>query len=393
MKKSKTKKNNLISSRVRGINFSYVKKGFTVNKNKNFINAGIGQPDFDVPDSLKEQAIFHIRAGHNRYTEVKGILPLREAISKYLNQKNISRGVDEIIVTSGTTSAIFMTMFSLIEEGDEVIIFEPFFVAYTEIVKMVGGKPVIIKTDKNFQPDLDKLKKAITKKTKLIILNSPNNPTGAVYSKEIIQEIVKVASKAGIYILSDEIYSSFVYETTHYSPAEIYEKTIIVDGLSKSKGMTGWRLGFIAGPKDIIDAVEKVQQFSSVCAPAPFQYAAASDFSSPLSPTILAQYKKRRDTLIAGIKNNYSIVVPQGAFYLFIKAPVAADIFINLLAEKGLGVIPGKVFGHYKNYVRFSYAISDEKIAKAVNILQQVAKKMTADPRLGSTAVKPSIRR
>ena len=376
MRKSKTRRNNNISDRVRDINYSLVRKSFATGYKKGLINATIGQPDFDVPTAVKAQAKLHIDNGHNKYTETKGILPLRQAISEYLIRRKINRAADEIIVTSGTTSAIFIVMFSLIKNDDEVIIFEPYFTAYPEIVNMSGGKPIILKTDKNFQPNICSIQKAITKKTKLIVLNSPNNPTGAVYSESIIKEVVKIAKKAGVYILSDEIYSNFVYDIPHYSSAEIYNKTIIVDGFSKSKGMTGWRIGFVAGPKNIIDAVEKVQQFTSVCAPAPFQYAAVSALNEPLSPDILMQYKKRRDILFEGIKNDYFIVKPEGAFYIFIKTPILADVFVNLLLKKGLAVVSGEAFGHYKNFVRISYAVSDKEIIRIVCILKKLAQEI-----------------
>lgn len=313
MKKFKQGKNNIISDLVQNIQYSSVRKSFTAGVAKEMINATIGRPDFGVPYEIKEQAKLHIGLGHNAYTETKGILSLREAISKHLLTRNIKRSSDEVLVSSGTTSSIFMVVASLINPGDEVIIFEPYFVAYPEVVKMFGGTCVVLKTTNEFQPDIDLLEKLVTGKTKLIIVNSPNNPTGAVYSQESIRSIVKIARKTGVYILSDEIYHDFLYDkATHYSPAEIYSKTIVVDGLSKSKGMSGWRIGFIAGPKKIIDAIEKVQQFTSVCAPTPFQYASVSTFADPLSPDILAQYKQKRDLLIDGIKNYYDVVVPKG---------------------------------------------------------------------------------
>ncbi len=380
MKKFKTIKNNHISDRVRNINYSLIRGSFSTGQNKDLINATIGQPDFDVPTDVKEQAKLHIDGGHNKYTETKGILSLRKAISEYLGYRKINRNADEIIVTSGTTSAIFMTIFSLVNPSDEVIIFEPYFIAYPEIVNMVGGKSFILKTDKSFQPNIKLLQKTITKRTKLIILNSPNNPTGAVYSEDLIKDIVKIANKTGIYILSDEIYSGFVYDDPYYSPAETYNKTIIVDGLSKSKGMTGWRIGFVAGPKNIIDAVEKTQQFTSVCAPTPFQYAAISAFNKPMSLEILRQYKKRRDILFEGIKNDYFAVNPQGAFYIFVKVPAPIDIFIKFLLKEGLAVVPGKTFGRYKDFVRISYAVSDREVIKIVAILKKIAREIKKTP-------------
>lgn len=375
MKKSKPIKNKPISDRVESIQYSAIRKSFAIGSAKNIINATIGRPDFDVPSEVKEQAKLHIDLGHNAYTETKGVLPLRQAISKYLLKRNIDRTADEIIVTSGTTSAIFMVISSLVNPGDEVIIFEPYFVAYPEVVKMVDGKRVIIKTTDNFQPDIALLEKTVTNKTKLIIINSPNNPTGAVYSPETINHIVCIAKKVGAYILSDEIYHDFIYsETPYYSPAEIYNKTIIVDGLSKSKGMSGWRIGFVAGPKNIIDAVEKVQQFTSVCAPAPLQYAAILAFADPLTPSHLEKYKQKRNLLVEGIKNEYQVIIPTGAFYLFLETPVSADRFTAILAKKGLAVVPGSAFGNYKNFIRISYAVSDKKIVQMVKILRNAIK-------------------
>ncbi len=375
MKKFNLKKNNPISGRVKNINYSIIRKNFTRGLNNKMINATIGRPDFDVSDKIKEKAKLHIDFGHNVYTETKGILPLRQAISKHLQKRQVSRTPDEIIVTSGTTSAIFMIISSLVNPNDEVIIFEPYFMAYPEIVKMVGGKCIILKTKADFQPDISLLRKSITNKTKLIIVNSPNNPTGAVYNQKIIKNIVKVAKKAKIHILSDEIYHDFIYENLpHCSLAEKYKKTIIVDGLAKSKGMSGWRIGFIAGSKKIINAVEKLQQFTSVCAPAPFQHAAITAFAEPFDSNTLDQYRSKRDTLIEGIKNNYQIIIPPGAFYLFLETPIPGDKFTMILAKKGLAVVPGSVFGNYKNFIRISYAISDKEIKKTVNILKSAVK-------------------
>ncbi|MEK9201722.1 MAG: aminotransferase class I/II-fold pyridoxal phosphate-dependent enzyme, partial [Patescibacteria group bacterium] len=235
MKKSKPRKNNPISDRVTQINYSSIRKSFTAGSTQNVINATIGRPDFDVPNEIKEQAKLYIERGYNAYTETKGILPLREAISDHLKKRNVHRTANEILVTSGATSAIFMVISSLVNPDDEVVIFEPYFVAYPEIVKIVNGKCTILKTTDDFQLDTALLEKVVTKKTKLIILNSPNNPTGAVYPVETIKIIVRIAKKMGTYILSDEIYHDFIYgKTPHYSAAEIYDKTVIVDGLSKS---------------------------------------------------------------------------------------------------------------------------------------------------------------
>jgi len=372
MKKSKQKRNN-ISDRVDNINYSAVRKAFSAGRKSDVINLTIGQPDFETPKSLRDAAKRFIDAGYNRYTETKGVLKLRKAISQKLASNNIVKSEDEIIITAGTTGAIFMTFFSLINQGDEVIVFSPYFVAYTEIIKCVGGKVVIVKTDDNFEPRVELLEKAITSKTKAIIVNSPNNPTGAVYSKSAIKDIVKIARKYGVYIISDEIYSSFVYdETKFFSPAQIYRDTIVIDGLSKSKSVTGWRIGFIAGPQKIIDAIEKLQQFTAVCAPSVFQYASIEAINKKLEKSLVAKYKSRRNFVYDGLKDVLPIIKPSGAFYFFIKTSVSGTVFAKRLLKKGLAVVPGNAFGdEFENYIRISYAASEEKLSAAVNIIKK----------------------
>ena len=372
MKKSKQKRNN-ISDRVNNINYSAIRRAFNAGLEKSIIDLTIGQPDFETPKYLKDSAKKFIDLGYNKYTPTKGILELRKAISKKLKNNKIIKNEDEIIVTAGTTSAIFMTLFSLINGSDEVIIFSPYFVAYKEIVEFIGGKAVIVRTDKNFQPDIESLKKFVMQRTKVIIINSPNNPTGAVYPKSIIKEIVKIAEKNSLYVISDEIYSSLIYDSVQFfSPAEIYPKTIIVDGLSKSKAITGWRIGYVAGPKEIINAIEKVQQFTSVCAPSPFQYAAIEAINTDIEKSIIDEYQKRRDLIFKNLKDVTSLIKPHGAFYFFIKTPVSSEIFAEKLLKKGVAVVPGKVFGDdYRNYIRISFAVSEEKLKKAFSVIKE----------------------
>lgn len=372
MKKFKQKRNN-ISDRVNNINYSAIRRAFNAGRNENIIDLTIGQPDFDASKYIKDSAKKYIDLDYNKYTPTKGILELRKAISKKLKNNKIIKNEDEIIVTAGTTSAIFMTLFSLINESDEVIIFSPYFVAYEEIIKFIGGKAVVVKTDDNFQPDIELLKKFITKKTKAIIVNSPNNPTGAVYSKFIIEKIIKIAEKNNLYIISDEIYSSLIYDGVEFfSPAKIYPKTIIIDGLSKSNAVTGWRVGYVAGPKEIVDAIEKVQQFTSVCAPSPFQYAAIEAINTDIEKNIIVEYQKRRDLVYKNLEDTVSLIKPYGAFYFFIKTPVSSEIFAKRLLGKGVAVVPGKVFGDdYKNYIRISYATSEEKLKEALFIIKK----------------------
>jgi len=374
MKKLNHKKSK-ISEKVEVINYSAVRKAFSSGRREGVINLTIGQPDFDVPKTIKNCAKKYINDGFNRYTETRGILGLRQAISEYLKGKGVKRNENEIIITPGTTAGIYMSLMALINPGDEIIIFEPYFVAYKEIINLLGGKTIIAKTDDNFQPLISDLSKKITNKTKAIITNSPNNPTGAVYSNEVIKEIIVVAKKANIYIISDEVYTEFSYETKVSSPAEYYKKTIVLDGLSKSKGMTGWRIGFIAGPKDIVNAIEKIQQFSFVCAPAPFQYASVDYLKEKIDPIVINRYKEIRDELYNGLKDDYQIVEPKGAFYMFIKTPVLGEQFAKKLLKNNVAVVPGSAFGNnYRNYIRISFAIKKELVPRIIEAFKSIRK-------------------
>lgn len=374
MKKSKHRKNN-ISDKVEAINYSAVRKAFSAGRKEGVINLTIGQPDFDVPVVIKNEAKKYIDEGYNCYTDTRGVLKLRQAISEYLDEKGVTRNENEIIVTPGTTAGIYMSLMAIINPGDEIIIFEPYFVAYKEIINLLGAKAVIAKTDDNFQPLISNLKKVVTKKTKAIIINSPNNPTGVIYSKEVIKGVVAVAKEINAYIISDEVYTEFNYGVKVSSSAEYYKKTIILDGLSKSKGMTGWRIGFIAGPKDIIDAIEKIQQFSFVCAPAPFQYASVNSLKEKIDSAIINRYQEIRDGLYNGLKDNYKIVEPEGAFYMFIKTPILGELFAKKLLKNNVAVVPGSAFGdNCKNYIRISFAIKKELVPEIIRVFKSIRK-------------------
>lgn len=226
MKKSKLVKNKMkkLAKRLNNFDSSEIRKTFGLAKEiKNPLDLSIGQPDFDVPEEIKNSATDSINQGYNSYTPTAGLLSLRKAIVKKLAVKNkIKTKPENILVTAGTTGAIFLAFFTLLDPGDEVIILDPYFVAYKEIANLIGAKPKIVPTLNNFQPDIAAIKKAISTKTKLIIINSPNNPSGAVYEKENILEIVKLAKENNLTILSDEVYEDFIYEGEHFSPASIY---------------------------------------------------------------------------------------------------------------------------------------------------------------------------
>jgi len=362
-----------IAMRLANFDSSEIRKVFVLAQEINSpLDLSIGQPDFDVPQEVKEAAIKSIKTDNNCYTPTAGLASLRKAIAqKLLKKNNIKVSPDEVIVTAGTTGAIFLGFMALLDSDDEVIILDPYFIAYKEIANLIGAKPKIVATSANFQPNIKAIRKSITKKTKLIVLNSPNNPTGAVYPKESIKQIVELAKQNDLFILSDEVYEDYVYEGEHFSPGSIYKNTITLNGFSKSCAATGWRIGYAVGPKEIIDQMAKLQQFIFVCAPSFAQEAAikALDFDNG---EIIAGYKKKRDIIYDGLRNKFEIVKPCGAFYAFLKTPYEEEKFVKDLLKRKVVVVPGKTFSQKENYIRISFANKDDILKQAIKIINQI---------------------
>lgn len=360
-----------LAQRTNLIEISDIRKAFMIaEKIKNPLDLSIGQPDFDVPEIVKKEAIKQIRDGFNHYTPTQGILPLRQKITQKLSQKNsIQVSPNQVIVTAGTTGAIYLVFLTLLNRDDEVIIFDPYFIVYKQLATFIGAKVKIVSTFPDFQPDINRLKKAITSKTKMIVLNSPNNPTGAVYNEKLIRRIVKVAEKHHLFLLSDEVYEDFIYEEKHFSPGSIYPKTITLNGFSKSTSMTGWRLGYAAGPKEIIEAMIKLQQCIFVCPPSFAQKAAIKAFNWD-NKNKIHEYKIKRDLIYYGLKDYYQIIKPEGAFYAFVKTPINEKKFFKQLLEHRIIVVPGSAFSGKKGYIRLSFSTSLTTIKKAIKIFR-----------------------
>jgi len=336
------------------------------------INLSIGQPDFDVPQPVKQAAIHAIESGKNGYALTQGMPVLREKLQAQVDQEY---GHDDrkVFVVSGTSGGLVLSMLAMVNPGDEVIIFDPYFVMYESLVRLVGGIPVILDTYPDFQIDLQKVEDAITDKTKIILLNSPANPTGIVAKREVVSDLAKLALDRGIALVSDEIYRTFTYGDSFSSPTEYNAETIVIDGFSKSYGMTGWRLGFVHGPKAIIDTMIKLQQYTFVCAPHPFQWAGAAALDVSMAEHVAA-YEKKRDLLIDGLSDLYEIAVPEGAFYVFPKAPGdSGDAFVRRAIENNLLIIPGKIFSKRDSHFRISYAASDATIQRGIDVLRKLA--------------------
>ena len=336
------------------------------------VDLSIGQPHFEVPKVIQEAAIQAIETGKNGYSATAGIARLREKLQARL-ESQLGHADRRVMVTSGTSGGIVLALMALVDPGDEILMFDPFFVMYQPLVRAVGGTPILIDTYPDFAIDLDKVESAITKKTKLIILNSPNNPTGNTTSADQVEALAALAKQKNIVLLSDEIYKKFCYDTPFTSPALCNPQTVVVDGFSKTYGITGWRVGFVHGPAEIIEAMARIQPFTFVCAPQPAQWAASVALDVDMSKVVSA-YRHKRDHLVNSLADYYAFSSPGGAFYLFPQVPrgTATD-FVSRAIEHNLLIIPGCVFSQRDTHFRISFAVSDTTLERGIEILKRLA--------------------
>ena len=355
---------------------------------KDVIGLGAGEPDFDTPDNIKEAAIKAIRDGDTKYTPVDGTPKLKKAIiDKFKRENHLDYSVDQITVGTGGKQVLYNTFMATLNKGDEVIIPAPFWVSYPDMVLLAGGKPKIVKcTEKEgFKLTAKKLKKAISKKTKWLILNSPSNPTGAGYSEDEIKELSKVLEKnKKVNILSDDIYEHVRYDNFNfYTIAQISklkDRTLTMNGVSKSYAMTGWRIGYAAGPKDIIKAIGKIQS-QSTSNPSSISQAAAVEALNGNQDFIQQRadaFKERRDFVVSSLNDIKGIncLTPNGAFYVFpsckgllnkkTKLKTDTEFVQKLLEKSNVAVVQGSAFG-LDGYFRISYATSMENLKKAMD--------------------------
>lgn len=356
----------------------------------------VGEPDFDTPENIKIAAKIAIDNGFTKYTAVQGCPEIREAISQKLKtENNINYTTEEVVVTTGAKQAIFNALFVMCNPGDEVIIVTPCWVSYIDMVKLVGATPVLVKSkeEDKFQLNVKDIEKALTKNTKAVILNTPNNPAGAVYSEKSLREIGELAVKHNFYIISDEIYEKLIYENQRhisiavFSP-EIKRKTITINGFSKAYAMTGWRLGYAAGPEEIIKAMVLVQGHMTSSANSISQKAGVSALLGPQDKVnaMIKIFDKRRKYIIERLRNieRVKCVIPKGGFYVFpnvssyfgkeykgrvIKDSIDFSKFI--LEEVNVAVVPGKAFEGPEN-IRIAYSNSLKNIEKGMNRIEKI---------------------
>ena len=356
------------------------------------IGFGAGEPDFNTPDYIVNAAKAALDKGMTKYTASSGIIELKKAIcQKFEKDNNLKYNPNQIVISNGAKHSLYNAMQAIVEKGDEVIIPSPYWLTYPELVHLCDGKCKFVKgsVKNNYKMTAAQLKSAIGKKTKALILNSPSNPTGAVYTKHEIEEIAKVALEHNIWVISDEIYEKLIYDNQkHYSIAQHSEKmknkTIIINGVSKTYAMTGWRIGYLAAPKEVADAIDGIQshETSNACSVSQYAALAALTGGEEFVNKMLGVFDERRNYMISALKKikGVSIIKPQGAFYVMVNikklkgrtydgAKIKSSlIFTDKLLSKGVAVVPGDAFGS-DDFVRLSYAMSLEDIKEGIKRL------------------------
>ena len=381
-----------ISKTVVSLKKSGIRKFFDiVSEMKDVISLGVGEPDFDTPWHIREEGIYALEKGKTFYTSNAGLKELRVEIDNYLKRtQNISYNPDtEIIVTVGGSEAIDIGLRAMVNAGDEVIIPQPSYVSYEPCAILAGAKPVIIdlKAENEFRLTAEELKNAITDKTKILILPFPNNPTGAIMERKNLEEIAKVCIENDIYVISDEIYGELSYKEKHVSIASIAgmkERTILINGFSKAYAMTGWRLGYACGPKEIIEQMVKIHQYAIMCAPTTSQYSAVEALKKGDDDVKLMResYNQRRRFLMNAFKEmGLECFEPYGAFYVFPSIKefdmTSEEFAMKFLEEEHVAVVPGTAFGDSgEGFLRISYAYSIENLKRAMERLKRFVEKL-----------------
>ncbi|MCV9886916.1 aminotransferase [Metabacillus halosaccharovorans] len=380
-----------LSSTVKSLKPSGIRKFFDLASSmEGVISLGVGEPDFVTPWNVREASILSLEQGYTSYTANAGLLELRNEISYYLKEKTdiTYSAKEEILVTVGASQALDIALRAIVNPGDEVIVIEPSFVAYSSLVSLAGGVPVSVQTsgEMEFKLQPSDLEKAITKKTKAIILCSPSNPTGTVLNKEDLEKIASIIEKHDLLVISDEIYAELTYDEAYTSFVSIEgmaQRTILVSGFSKGFAMTGWRLGYVAAQQEFLSAMLKIHQYAMMCAPTMAQYAAVEAIKNGKEDVMHMKksYRQRRNLFVSALNEmGLSCHVPGGAFYAFPsiqKTNLSSEEFAEeLLMEEKVAVVPGSVFGESgEGYIRCSYASSLEQLQEALRRMQRFVQK------------------
>ncbi len=374
----------MFPERVSSLKVSGIRKLFEAAP-RSAINLGLGEPDIQPPREMIEAFCRALREGHNKYGPSAGIPELREAIAEYLRRYRKDVSFDNVIVTAGATEGMRIACETILGEGDEALVPNPGFIIYGPDVKLAGGRPVeyTLRRENGYLPDVEEVKSLITPKTKAIILNSPSNPTGTVFPKETVKALCEVAKEHKMYILSDEVYDGYVYEGEHWSFARFHNDTIIVQSFSKSLAATGWRIGYVATSKEIVQQLSKVQYYTLACPPTATQFAVLEGLKvlDRFQAEVLAEFRKRRDVALRKLAEIPTFNTPavSGAFYAFpsYAQKIASEKLALRILEAGVICAPGSSFGSKgEGHLRFSYANSQGNIAKGLDLVKDLAARL-----------------
>ena len=337
---------NWIADRMSKIEASGIRKIFELGRKlANPINLSIGQPHFDVPEPIRAAAHDAIDSRKNGYTVTQGVPELLDELRTWV-RRTYNDPERDVLLTSGTSGGLVLALCATVNPGDEVILFDPYFVSYPHLVTLAGGTSVKIDTYPDFQIDLAKLEQAITPRTKAILFSSPSNPTGVTLKTDVLKGLVEIARKHGVLLMSDEIYRVFHYDHAPESAGQFDPNVLVLDGFGKAYAMTGWRLGFAHGPKALIQEMAKLQQFTFVCPPSMVQYAGVAAWRFDPAPFV-NDYRQKRDRIYDALKNHYEIAKPGGAFYLYPKVPAKfgnCGDFAARCIDENLLIVPGNAF-------------------------------------------------
>lgn len=373
------------ASKMAQIPFSAIRKVFDeIDRRRaagsDIISLGIGEPNFDTPANIVAAMTKAAEEGATHYTANKGIVPLREAIGKYLERYGLHYGVEEIICTVGVAEAIFMVLSAYLEPGDEILVPDPAWLNYANVPVLNYAKavPYVLRPENDFQTDVEGLEKLVNEKTKILVLIDPSNPTGAVQRKETLEAMAQFAIKHDLLVISDEIYDQLIYDDVkHYSIAAMpgmRERTVVLNGFSKSYAMTGWRVGYVAAPMELIPPIAKMHAYMVTNATSMAQYGALEALRGPQDSVEIMRtaFEKRRDYVVGEINSIPKLKCnkPQGAFYVLIdisETGMDCEEFVYFMLDHGVGVIPGTAFGeNSKSFVRISYAASMEDLEECM---------------------------
>ncbi len=382
-----------LSDKAKSVKPSGIRKFFDiVQDRKDVISLGVGEPDFITPWEMRDAGVQAIKKGYTQYTSNSGLIELRRAISNYLHARfDVEFSADNIVITVGASEAIDVTLRSVVNDGDEILIPDPSYVSYRPCVELCGGVPVAVPTngENGFKLTPENLEKVITPKTKALIFPYPNNPTGGIMEKEFIEKIIPVVLKHDLLVISDEIYAELTYGKKHVSIAsfpQLKDRVVLISGFSKAFAMTGWRVGYVCAPKDIKDALLKVHQYGAICAPIFSQYAALEGLKRGMLDEFAVvgemrgEYDRRRKFMYKTFTDmGLKCFEPKGAFYIFPSVETTGldgqEFAKKLLDEQKVAVVPGDAFGEFgKNYIRCSYAYSMKNLITAMNKISEFVK-------------------